>query len=440
MGAAEVMDSHNHKGKTLKILKRLIGLLLVALIAGSGFATPVVEEEISEITMLSGADYDTSPLIRYAVDKFHEDYPEVAVRYLSLDLSTGSSMTMQALNKADVPPNIYHDFIGRIAEFAVPGYALALDGVVRELDQFNDGVLDPYRKDGILHSIPQAAQANGMAINLNIMADIGYTVPDNWTIDDFLEMSELVKQFYGGEKWGTMMYAKNMSGDYMINTWAGSFGAEFFENGDYTRSTIRETGGEKWHEFFQTLMRNGYISPDSATLSDDDVFPLWGCGKYAAVPFFANWANGYREVGVSLGYGTFDVEFVEFPSATGDPVPAYSTTSGFMVVETGTAADAIAARLVEYMNDAGAQALNTEASGIPSNRKDSILESANPLHAQTGAIIAANGMQDVGLLSPLYSAIRAQHTPILRRLLNFELTPEESILLYERAVNEVLAY
>ncbi len=420
--------------------KLLICLLLVALITAVGFATPVVEEVIEEITILTGGTYETNLVKKYAVDKFNEDYPEVTVRFLALDLSTGSTMSMTALQEANIPPNVYEDWNGRIVGFSIPGYALPLDDAVRGLDQFYDGVLDPYRTDGVLYAVPAPAQSNGMVINLDIMAEIGYTVPDDWTVDDFLEMCELVKQFYGGEKWGTFMYAKNMSGDYQINNWFGSFGAQFFAPGDYTRSTIRETGGAKVHEFFQTLMSNGYIPPDSATLSDDEVFPLWGSGKYAAVPFFPGWANGYREQGVSLGYDWFDVEFVEMPTATGDPVPTYSSTTAFMVVETGTAADAMSALLIEYMNDAGAHAIITEQSGIPSNRKDFILASTDELQAQTGAITATNGTQDVGVFSPVYPAIRAQHTPILRRVLNFELTPEESILLYEQAVNEVLNY
>ncbi len=421
-------------------LKRKFFVLLALLVAVAGFSTPIVEEVITEITLLTTSTYEVNAGIKYAVDKFHLDYPDVDVRYLALDLSTGSTITMNALIEAGIPPNVYEDWNGRIAAFSIPGYALPLDDVVRGLDQFYDGVLDPYRTDGVLYAVPAPAQSNGMVINLDIMAEIGYTVPDDWTVDDFLEMCELVKQFYGGEKWGTFMYAKNMSGDYQINNWFGSFGAQFFAPGDYTRSTIRETGGAKVHEFFQTLMSNGYIQPDSATLSDDDVFPMWGSGKYAAVPFFPGWAKGYREQGVSLGYDWFDVEFVEMPTATGDPVPTYSTTVSYMVVETGTAADAMAARLVEYMTDPGFHAIGTEASGIPSNRKDWILASTDWLQAETGAITATNGTQDVGVFSPLYPAIRAQHTPILRRLLNFELTPEESILLYEQAVNEVLDY
>ena len=421
-------------------MKRVFFVLMVACIAVAGFAEGEPEAEITEITVLTTATYDNNEQFRYAVDAFHKDYPNVEVRTLALDLSTGSAMSMDALHEADLRPNVYWDHPSRVSKYMIPGYALPLDGVVRKLDQYNDGILDPYKHDGVLYGLPEPEQANGMAINLDIMAEIGYTVPENWTVDDFLEMCELVKQHYGGEKWGTFMYAKTMSGDYMINTWWGAFGAKMFAPGDYSRTTIRETGGAKVHEFYQLLMREGYIPEGAATLADGESFGMWGEGKFAAVPFFPSWVTTYQQVGVDRGFEKFDLTFVEFPSATGEPVPVYITSHAMMVVETGTAADAMAARLVEYLGDAGAQEITTRLGGVPSNRKDSILDSADPFQAQTGAIAAENGVQDIGLTSPFAAAVRAQHFPILQRVLNFELTPEESIALYEQKVNEALAY
>jgi len=293
-------------------MRRFLFVLLAVGIATVGFATPTVEETVTEITVLTTATYDTNEQFRYAVDKFHEDYPDVAVRTLALDLSTGSAMTMDALHEADLRPNIYWDHPSRVSKYMIPGYALPLDDAIRGLDQYNDGILDPYRHDGVLYGIPEAGQANGMAINLDIMEEIGYTVPENWTVDDFLEMCELVKQFYGGEKWGTFMYAKTMSGDYMINTWWGAFGAKMFAPGDYSHTTIRETGGAKVHEFYQLLASNGYIPPGAATLADGESFGMWGEGKFAAVPFFPGWVETYQKIGVDRGFEKFDLTFVEF--------------------------------------------------------------------------------------------------------------------------------
>ncbi len=420
--------------------KRNFFVLLALLVAVAGFSTPVVEEVITEITFLSTQNYEGNEMVRYAVDKFHEDYPGVEVRTLMLDLSTGSTMTMDALHEADLRPNIYWDHPSRVSKFMIPGYAFPLDDAIRDLDQYNDGTFDLYRKDGVLYGMPLQGNPNAMAINLNIMADIGYTVPDNWTIDDFLEMCELVKQFYGGEKFGTMMYAKTMSGDYQINTWWGAFGARLFAPGDYSRTTIRETGGAKVHEFYQTLQREGYIEPDSAMLDDGYSFGAFGEGKYAAIPFFGSSVGHYMGLAVDRGFEPFEYTFVEFPSATGEPVPVYSAGAAMIVIETGTAADAIAARLVEYLNDATAQSFSTLRGGPTANRKDFIVESTNPYTALCSAIAAENGLQDIGLLSPFASAVRAQHFPILQRVLNFELTPEKSIKLYEIAVNEALNY
>ena len=420
-------------------MRRVFFVLLMALLAMSVFAEAVVEEEVSEITILTGYTYGENLEFTYAVDRFHEDYPDVAVVTLPLDLSTGAAMSMDALSRAGTPPNVYHDYTGRISKYLLPGYAFPLDDVVRDLDQYNPGVLDPFRKDGALLGIPDPSQCNGMAINLDIMAEIGYTVEPDWTVDDFLEMCELVKQFYGGEKFGTFMYAATQSGDYMINTWWGAFGAEMYASGDYTRTTIRETGGAEVYEFYQLLMSNGYIHPGAATLKDGESFAAFGCGKFAAVPFFPSWVVIYRDVGTQAGFDEFPIVFMPFPSATGVPVPAYATGSSSMVVQTGTAADVVAARLVEYIGSSGAQDIRTVLSGIPPNRQDTTVVSDDPYYAQTGAIAATNGLQDVGLTGPLFAAVRAQHYPILQKVLDFDLTPEEAILEYETRVNEVLA-
>ena len=420
-------------------MKRIFFMLLVTMIAAAGFAEGTAEEAVTEISILTQGD-GTDERFAYATDKFHQDYPDVTVQFLPLDLTTGSTMTMDALHEADLRPNIYFDHVSRTSKYMIPGYALPLDDVVRDLAQYNDGVLDQYKHDGLVYGLPDQSAYNGLAINLDIMEDIGYTVPEDWTVDDFLEMCELVKQFYGGEKWGTALYAKTMSGDYMINTWWGAFGAEMFEGGDYSRTTIRETGGAKVHEFYQLLMSEGYIPPGSASAIDGETFAEWGMGKFAAFAFYPAWVKPYQQIGADRGYDNFDVEFVEFPTATGDPVPAYSASGVMIVIETGTEADVMAARYIEYLNDAGAHEITTRIGGLSSNRKDAILESDSVHEAQCGAIAAANGIQDIGLTSPFAAAVRAQHFTILQRVLNFELTPEESILLYEQKVNEALNY
>jgi len=413
----------------------------MVLLATSVFAEAVVEEEVTEITILCAQQtYEASEHFRAIVDRFHLTYPDVVVRALPLDLSTVSTMSMDALDMAGTAPNVYWDYTGRVGKYMLPGYALPLDDYIADLDKFYPGVLDQFRRGGVLYGMPDPGEANGMVINLKMMDEIGYTVPDNWTVDDFLEMCELVKQFYGGEKFGTFMYAATMSGDYQINTWWGAFGAHLYASGDYSRTTIRETGGAKVHEFYQTLVRNGYIQAGAASRSDGETFALWGGGMFAAVPFFPSWVEPYRKIGLEQGVEEFPVVFVEFPSATGEPVEAYATGSSAIVIETGTAADAIAAHLVESITSVEAQAVATRLGGLPANRSDATVQSDNVFFAQTGAIAAANGLQDVGFTTELYSAVRAQHYPILARVLNLELTPEESIALYEEAVNEVLSY
>ena len=280
-------------------MKRWILFLVVLFIAGSVFGAGLQEERT--ITLLHGGNPDLGGWTRYddAAERMRADFPGVTVEMLQIDLSTGSALTMVALNAAGDTPNIYVDFIGRVSESLVSEFALPLNGYIRDLDQYVD--LSPYTRDGKVLGLPDVGGAQGMAVNMEIMREIGFTPTWDWTIEDFLKMAELVKQKYGGEKWATGMFAANQSGDYLINNWFASFGAEYYADG-YAITTI-DKGGAKAYEFFQTLVRNGYIPPDAATLTDDDYVLQWARGELAATAFFPAWIKPYFDTVFSNGTG-----------------------------------------------------------------------------------------------------------------------------------------
>ncbi len=109
-----------------------------------------------------------------------------------------------------------------------------------------------------------------------------------------------------------------------------------------------------------------------------------------------------------------------------------------IVHETGTADDAVAARLVEYLNAPMIQALKALIESSMPNRDDVILQPTDPHTAQIASIVASNGIFDVGLTNPKFGITRSQHFPILQRVLNLRITPAESITAYEKALNEAL--
>ena len=418
-------------------MKRSITILLILLLSFSLFADSKI---LTVLAAPPAKDIDGESNIEYATRMFNKDFPDVKVDYQFVNLGDGSTMTIDAMLAAGIPPNVYIDTLVRASKLIVPEYALPLDGKIRDLSKYNKDALDPFRRDGKLLALPQQGAPQGFCINLDIMDEIGYKVPDKWTVADFLKMAELVKQKYAGKKFATGMFAGNQSGDYLINNWFAAFGAKYYKPGDYSKTTIRETGGAKVYEFFQTLVKNGYVPPMSATLDDDVYAAEWAKGNYAATAFFAAWMEPYWKTAIEQGHikAPFRVQYVPFPRGPGvKDVPTYSSYAAYVIHKTGTIADTWAARFVEYANDAYVQKWQATKKTFP-NRSDVKVVYDDPAIMQILKIYQDGGLYDAGVTTAKFPATRPQHYPVLQKVLNLTISPSDAIAEYERRLNEAL--
>jgi len=392
----------------------------------------------AQLTVLHSGDAGIGgvTLFTTAEKVFHEKYPNVKVDWIKLDLSDGSTLTMDAMIAAGTAPNVYIDNLVRGSKYMIPEYALDLSKI-GGLEKFNEGVLAPFTRGGKLLGLPHPGSGQGMLINLDVMKEIGFTVKDDWTIADFLVMAEKVKQKYQGKKWATGMFAANQSGDYLINGWFASFGVSFYK-GDYNTSTIADTGGAKVYEFFQTLAKNGYIPPNAATLNDDDYCLEWSKGNFAATAFFPSWTKDYlaSAIAQNLIKEPFNFKFVPFPRAEGvKKVPAYYTSSVTIVHKTGKKVDEYAAELAKALASVQVQDLYVRMNSI-ANRSDVTVKPTDPRMLEVMAILTKQGIQDVGLTDQRFTLRRATQFPILQKVLTFKLTPDEAIKLYQQKLTE----
>jgi ABC-type glycerol-3-phosphate transport system substrate-binding protein len=415
-------------------MKKAVSIAFFALAAFLAFG--------AEISILYTAFGPGDTRLDRAIEKFTADFPAVNVRKLVVDLSDGSTMTMDAMLAAGKAPNVYMDTLVRSSKYMVPEFAADLKPLVRDLGTYQKGSLDAFTKGGKLLGLPIPGGAQGMCINLDIMDEIGYTVPDRWTIADFLTMAELVKQKYQGKKWATGMFAANQSGDYLINNWFFAFGTKYYAPGDYSKTTIAKgSGAADTYKFFQTLATKGYIPPGSATLTDDDYAADWAMGRYAATAFFVGWMEGYWKTAMEQGgiAKPFRVKYVPFPRAPSVAnVPSYSSSAAMVVRKTGTEQDLWAGRLVEYLNDSEAQTISVKLQANIPNRTDVTATPGDPYTAQIAKIVSAGGIMDVGLTNAKFAATRPVHYPILQKVLTGKITPDVAVKEYEAALNAAL--
>jgi ABC-type glycerol-3-phosphate transport system substrate-binding protein len=83
------------------------------MVAGTAFGAGA-RETPKEITVLTAAPLDGLEM-EYAVRRLREDFPDVTVRLSQVDMSDGSALSITAMIAAGNPPNVYHDFIPRVA-------------------------------------------------------------------------------------------------------------------------------------------------------------------------------------------------------------------------------------------------------------------------------------------------------------------------------------
>jgi ABC-type glycerol-3-phosphate transport system substrate-binding protein len=336
--------------------------------------------------------------------------PGVKVRTLGVDMRTGETITMDALVAAGNAPDLYVDFVGRVSKYLDVDFAQPL-----YIDEslFVPELLDWGRIDGQLYGIPTPVPGQAMVLNLDILDEVGYVVPDRWTTYDFLEMAEKVK---AAGYYATALFAANPSADYLWVNWFASFGAEFWTE-DYKSSALHTSAGLAAFRWLEMLNRAGYVPAGPQTITDDDALEIWQAGKVAAMPIRPSWIKGYLEPAVKAGilekeFRTLMVPFPRDPSVAGVP----TIGAGNMIILRKTDDKSRAAALTDLalrLNGHYVQTLGVSGEGFPTLK--SVTSVANNPHEMVVRQIAEEfGWMRVGYHKSWYYEIRALLPEILR--------------------------
>jgi ABC-type glycerol-3-phosphate transport system substrate-binding protein len=402
-------------------------MLVAVVLASAAWAEPVAETPTSpKLSILWSGAQALPPGFTFMQTDIAEAltrraYPGTVITYTLADQSTGADKTMRAMVAAGTPPDVYVDTWVRAATYLRPDFALDLRGYMDDLADYVPGALNGVTRNGAVLGLPQPGDAQAMAINKELVADVGFAPKDwnTWTIDEFLVLAEKVKQKYGGKKYVTGLFAGNQSGDYLIRNWAASFGAEFYKNGDYTKTAINSPAGKAMLDFFLTLQTKGYVRPDWITQVDDDYVIDWATGNLAAAPFFFGWIEPYFKTVEDGGGKRFDYMFVPFPRAAGVArVGAFATGTGMVVPKNkDDAQNKFAAKFAQSMNSPEAQIQLWYIMGTRPNRLSVVAQiSKPPQYSQITAVVGANGYFDLGGTSPLYAATRTLFPNTLQKI------------------------
>lgn len=266
-----------------------------------------------------------SGAIEKIVAEFQKDHPGVKVNVIVRDVSKGSQ-TFDALLAAGKPPDIWLDASGYFPKYMNADYALPLEKYM-DLKNFMPELLNLYKVNGHQYAVPMSNIATGMAVNLDMLKKIGYTLPaqEKWTTDEFLSLSAKLKA--AGIP-ATMIMAKGGVNSW-TNIWFRAFGGTMFKPGDFSKVAVNTPETLKGLEYIKTIIDNGYC-PDPIEHNDDDGVELFTTGKV----FSCMMQNGHTDYWVpeQVKQGkldkAFEMTFVEFPHAPNlkhTPVSGYQT-------------------------------------------------------------------------------------------------------------------
>lgn len=361
----------------------------------------------------------------------------ITLETLKEDISTGGTLSIDALMAAGRSPTIYWAFNGRVAKVIRADWALPLD---RYKDRFVESYLAPLYRDGKLLAAPMDINNQGMMVNLDMFDEIGFAMPENWSVDDFLRMCALAK---AKGKYGTALFAKSQSADYLYMNWFASFGADMFKQGDYSKVTINSAAGVKTARFFRLLYASRYVPAESPQLVDDDALAMFWNGKCAAFANYAGWEGNMQAAIESKQLAKpFRYRLVRFPAAAGvSKVPA-SWQGGLAAVDKKQDSLVLHRFLDWFLSPAmankiidvdGSVSMYKCLKGVMPNLGVSIVQSA------ALEIARVNGLWDQGATIPQFPNLRKCWFPIFADLMVGKVTAERAMAEYEAALNKVLA-
>lgn len=384
--------------------------------------------------------YTSDDFFGAIAERFKATNPGVVVKDMVVDLSTGSTMTMDAMLAAGNAPDLYLDAALRASKYVDPAYALNLKSYVKDLDDFLPAEIAKVSRGGGVYALPYGIWATGMCVNMDIMADIGYQVPDNWTIAQFDEMAAKAK---AKGYYATYLFAQNQSSNQWWMWWFYAFGAQEFAGGDYTRTRINTPQAVAALKYMKSLIDRGYVRKDAAAVSDGEVLDDFAIGKVAA----ATMQTGHTGVVAAAAKAgklkkEFAYKFVNFPHADGVAGTPAASGASIVVVKASKdeARNKAAASLAQYVCDMETQRWAAYVGlGYPTRKSMVDMTPFSANDQKVLDVVGKYGTMDLGIASPKFPAVRASMFPLLQQFYQGKMTAEALLTQYEKTVNDIMA-
>lgn len=192
------------------------------------------------------------------VAKFQQTHPDIKMKFegspvvgyfdkLATQISSGS------------PPDIINMDSPHMAQYSKSGVLAALDeykGSTIHVETLDDLLLAQGVFENKLYGVPFALSTYSLGYNQTLFDELGLSLPDAWTYEDYADFAVHIHQVAGPKVYGS----EDMSGDLAsFELWLRAQGTRLYD-GDRKLGFDESVLGE-WFKYWADLRGNGGITP-----------------------------------------------------------------------------------------------------------------------------------------------------------------------------------
>ncbi len=288
-----------------------------------------VEEELkADITVWAYPVVDGEDKGKYFTgigEKLEEMFPGVNVTFEELTLDAGPDKVTVAI-ATGATPDILIDYNGRIMGYAGQDALVPIDDVISELSyEVSDNIKDSVKINNESYMVPIASVDYLWGLNKTLAEKYGVMdfIPEDytsWSFEDFKDFLVAAKEA-GKEDgiYGTALYAGSQSSDAVTFGMLMAAGARVF-NDDYTEIILNSPEGVEALEFLVSLVEEGLVAPNAATMTDSDSNTLMWNSKILMDLTIATWGDPkliWDWLEGEEGMEPFELTWVSYPSWQG---------------------------------------------------------------------------------------------------------------------------
>jgi multiple sugar transport system substrate-binding protein len=386
------------------------------------------------------------------IDEFSAQNPGITINYaMKGQEAGGTTLFIDSAVAAGQPPDIYLDVVFREAVYGSQGLMEPLDDALTA-DQWKS--LDPSQvqtttgKDGKHWGIPLwAPPPFPLGINKTLADAAGATNlipkdPDrDWTTDDYVAFLKAVSK--PPQRYGSFFFAKTPSFDYTINGYAGSFGAQFYANGDYCHTVINSPQGVQWMEWMASVIKQNLVVPGAAGLTDDDEDAAWTNQQIVLSGGGPYYTGLSKQLVASGQVKKLDVWWVNYPHVAGGktaPLPPNAGWAATLFKQTDPDKRAAAIKFLQFFT-AEANSIDfakgyTWISSYTDAAKD--WAGDDPDRQFILRMVQKNGVADLGYNINNFNQVRLLWAQARQAIFSGDKTPKQALDDYVAAANPLL--